>query len=115
MSQWHALSHLLTIVFGLLLLHECFWNNLEDIFIHKDMTQTDPLGIELSAATPHKSEVEHVQQIFGHGGASSFNGQTMSSRNRAIRILKVSGNVGSIHSTCTPSNHEDNQLLAPFR
>ena len=87
MSQWHALSHLLTIIFGLLLLHECLWNNLEDIFIHKNMTQTDPLGIELSAATPHKSEVEHVQQIFGHGGASSFNGQAVPSRENRIMIL----------------------------
>jgi hypothetical protein len=86
MSQWHALSHLLTIIFRLLLLYECFWNNLEDIFIHKNMTQTDPLGIELSAATPHKGEVEHVQQIFRHGGTSSFNGQTMSSRNRELEF-----------------------------
>ena len=51
------------------------------------MTQPDPLGIELRAPAPHKSKIEHVQQILGHRGARSFNGQTVSTV--VHRVIKM--------------------------
>ena len=59
-------NHLLPVVLRLLLLNKCLRYNLKNVFVHKYVTQTDPLGIEFRAPTPHERKVEDVEQIFRH-------------------------------------------------